>query len=80
MMIPADAGGGDAGDDFHIHTHTHRERERERERESVCVCVFVREKENHHFEHACCDGCFAFCVGGLRKEGRALGRKCSLDP
>jgi hypothetical protein len=50
--------------------------ERERERESV----FVREKENHHLEHACCDGCFAFCVGGWRKEGRALGRKCSLDP
>ncbi len=23
MMISGDAGGGDAGDDFHIHTHTH---------------------------------------------------------
>ncbi len=53
-----------------ISTDTRRD-ERERERE--------RERENH-FEHACCDGCFAFCVGGLRKEGRALGRKCSLDP
>jgi hypothetical protein len=66
-MIPDDAGGDDS-DDFHIQTHAEmREREREREREN-------------HFEHACCDGCFAFCVGGLRKEGRALGRKCSLDP
>ncbi len=41
MMIPGDAGGGDAGDDFHIHTQIEREREREREREIICVCVCV---------------------------------------
>ncbi len=46
MMIPGDAGGGDAGDDFHTHTHTHTHIEREREREkciymNVCVCVGV---------------------------------------